>query len=39
MPTFEQIAPGTRLRGLDPGSVAEVVQVAHPMIARPQKNS
>jgi len=28
MPAFEDIKPGARLRGLDPASVAEVVQVA-----------
>ena len=29
MPTFENIKPGLRLRGLDPAGIAEVVQVAH----------
>src|SRR6476660_5919696 len=29
MHAFEQIKPGARLRGLDPGGVAEIVQVAH----------
>jgi hypothetical protein len=28
MPAFEDIKPGARLRGLDPGGIAEVVQVA-----------
>lgn len=29
MPTFENIKPGARVRGLDPAGIAEVVQVAH----------
>jgi hypothetical protein len=29
MHTFEDIKPGSRLRGLDPAGIAEVVQVAH----------
>src|SRR5260221_1428082 len=29
MPTFEDIKPGSRMRGLDPSGIAEVVQVAH----------
>jgi len=28
MPTFEDIKPGARVRGLDPAGIAEVVQVA-----------
>src|ERR1700726_4828552 len=28
MPSFEDIKPGARLRGLDPAGIAEVVQVA-----------
>ena len=28
MSTFDQIQPGARLKGLDPGGVAEIVQVA-----------
>jgi hypothetical protein len=27
--TFDQIQPGARLKGLDPGGIADVVQVAH----------
>jgi hypothetical protein len=28
MPTFEDIKPGSRVRGLDPAGIAEVVQIA-----------
>ena len=28
MSTFDQIGPGARLKGLDPGGIAEIVQVA-----------
>jgi hypothetical protein len=28
MSNFEQIKPGTRLKGLDPGGIAEVVSVS-----------